>query len=308
MAEGRPRLPGGTLSRVSQPPITWKVSHDGRPDDRTTGPRRRKSMPVCLATSPGCRRRHRVEPIRLRSGCRDGPQDTRCGAGVLAGEAACLWPWDEYACGVYPRIAGDFNQPAALEPGDDAASCGRFDLLGGGQFAKRFRAGKDEDLEKRGELRGADAGGFVLLAHGDAAGGWRRNEAVGGPRWFRLARDIFCLTSSSSNIVSYALTNIIWRSRHEYNCRWNRNYAPWPNRHQCKRRGAMSAAFYQDVLGLKLLFKAPPGWRFSTAAGCGWMPGPGGEARVRPSQLSSIFFGSRYSRGLRQAERERSAF
>jgi len=30
-----------------------------------------------------------------------------------------------------------------------------------------------------------------------------------------------------------------------------------------------AAAFYQEVLGLTLLFKAPPGWRFSTVAGCG---------------------------------------
>jgi len=29
-----------------------------------------------------------------------------------------------------------------------------------------------------------------------------------------------------------------------------------------------ATAFYQNALGLKLLFKAPPDWRFSTAVAC----------------------------------------
>ena len=30
-----------------------------------------------------------------------------------------------------------------------------------------------------------------------------------------------------------------------------------------------AAEFYEKILGLKLLFKAPPDWRFSIAAECG---------------------------------------
>ncbi len=82
----------------------------------------------------------------------------------------------------------DFNQAAALQSGDDAAHGGRLDLLGGGEFAERFRAGEDQDRQ-RGELRGADAGSDILLAHAAQQVDGGGMKAVGGGDAFRPGRD-----------------------------------------------------------------------------------------------------------------------
>src|SRR5580704_12828339 len=72
---------------------------------------------------------------------------------------------DAQAAGVV-SVRLDFDQTAAGESGNDAAHGGRLDLLGGGEFAERFRVAENQNRQ-RGETRGTLAGGGVLLA--DAA-------------------------------------------------------------------------------------------------------------------------------------------
>ncbi len=61
-------------------------------------------------------------------------------------------------------VRGDRDQAAAGEAGDDAAHGGRFDLLGGSEFAESLRAAENQ-YGKRGKTRGAFAGCGVLLPH-----------------------------------------------------------------------------------------------------------------------------------------------
>ena len=51
-----------------------------------------------------------------------------------------------------------------------------------------------------------------------------------------------------------------------YDCRRNRNFAHRTDCHQC-RDVERAATFYQDALGLKLLFKAGPGLAFFDCGG-----------------------------------------
>lgn len=75
-----------------------------------------------------------------------------------------------FGSGANPHAAGvvgigrDLRQPAASQASCNAGHGGRLDLLGGGQFAQRFRATEDEHRE-RGQARRAFARGDVLLAH-----------------------------------------------------------------------------------------------------------------------------------------------
>ena len=70
---------------------------------------------------------------------------------------------DLQAAGV-SGVRGDFDQAAAGQAGYDAAHGGRFYLLGGGEFSESSRAAEHQN-GKRGETRGAFAGGGILLAH-----------------------------------------------------------------------------------------------------------------------------------------------
>ncbi len=86
-------------------------------------------------------------------------------------------------------IGSDLNQAAAFESGDDAAHGGRFDLLGGGEFAKRFGAGKDENREGR-KLSRADSGGCVLQANAAEQMDGGGMEAIGGREGLWAGRDV----------------------------------------------------------------------------------------------------------------------
>ena len=81
-----------------------------------------------------------------------------CSRRVALGGGANL-----HAAGVV-GVGGNGDQAAAGQASDDAAHGWRLDLLGGGQFAQCFRASEHQH-RKRGEPRGAFAGGDILLAH-----------------------------------------------------------------------------------------------------------------------------------------------
>jgi hypothetical protein len=94
---------------------------------------------------------------------------------------------------VYPaRVAGiasDIDQVTAFESGDDAGHGRRFDLLGGGELAERFGAGKDQNGES-GQLCRAHTGSHVLQAHTAQQVDGGRMKAVGGGEGRGPGRDI----------------------------------------------------------------------------------------------------------------------
>ncbi len=80
-----------------------------------------------------------------------------------------------------------------LESGDDAAHGWRLDLLGGGEFAERFRVSdlwtaEDQHGECR-QLRGADSGGCILVAHAAQQVDGGGMKAVRGGDGFGPGRD-----------------------------------------------------------------------------------------------------------------------
>ena len=105
------------------------------------------------------------------------------------------------------RVTSNFNQTAALESCDDAAHGRRLYLLGGRQFAQGFRPAKHQHRE-RGQLRGTDTRGGILLAHATQQVNGRRVEAVGGGDCLPPERDIFLL-DFSHRILLAMLTNLL---------------------------------------------------------------------------------------------------
>ena len=96
---------------------------------------------------------------------------------------------DVQAAGVV-GVGGDGDEAAAGESGDDAAHGGRLDLFGGGEFFECFGAAENEDGKRR-ELRGADAGGGILLADAAKQMDGGGVQAVGDGecvRWKRIFR------------------------------------------------------------------------------------------------------------------------
>ena len=68
-----------------------------------------------------------------------------------------------------------------------------------------------------------------------------------------------------------------------------------------------AADFYENVLGLKLLFKAPPGLAFFDCGGVRLLLDRPEKAGVRSRQLDPVFFRSRHQGLACPDERKRSA-